>query len=94
MGKQILHGSFGFSNDNVLPGSQIFVPLVVVGDKVFRIDRHFMKLYTKNSATEDQTKAVFSYKLNLLLSSCYNTLKVLAIFKNCKFILFTFFENI
>jgi len=64
MGKQILDGSYGFPNDSALPESTKVLPYVIVGDEAFRLHRHIMKPYTRKSATEDPTKAVFNYRLS------------------------------
>jgi len=64
MRKQILDGSFGFSCDSALPGSQKVLPHVIVGDEAFRLHRHIMKPYIRKSARKDPTKAVFNYILS------------------------------
>jgi len=64
MGKQVLNGSFGFPEDCVLPGSDIVVPHVIVGDEAFRLHRHIMKPYTKQASRNDVTKKTFNYRLS------------------------------
>jgi len=36
MGKQVLNGSFGFPESCKLPGSDMIVPHVIIGDEAFR----------------------------------------------------------
>lgn len=64
MGKQVLNGSFGFPEDCVLPGSDIVVPHVIVGDEAFRLHHHIMKPYTKQASRNDATKKTFNYRLS------------------------------
>jgi len=64
MGQQILNGSFSFPEDCSLPGSDIIVPHVIVGDEAFRLHTHIMKPYSRKSSRDDSTKTVFNYRLS------------------------------
>ncbi|KAL4148137.1 hypothetical protein QTP88_002430 [Uroleucon formosanum] len=64
MGKQVLDGSFCFPEDSVLPGSDIVVPHVIVGDEAFRLHNHIMKPYTRKASKNDITKKIFNYRLS------------------------------
>jgi len=62
MGKQVLNRSFVFPVDSTLPGSNIVVPHVIVGDEAFRLYKHIMKPYTKKAGRDDVTKNIFNYR--------------------------------
>lgn len=64
MGQQILNGSFWFPEPCKLPGSDKIVPYVIVGDEAFRLHKHIMKPYTRKSARENYSEAVFNYRLS------------------------------
>jgi len=40
------------------------VPYVIVGDEAFRLHKHIMKPYTRKSARENYSEAVFNYRLS------------------------------
>lgn len=63
MGRLIRTGRFNFPCEKPLPGSDIVVPHVIVGDEAFRLSRHMMKPYPKNQATQENSKAIFNYRL-------------------------------
>lgn len=64
MGQQILNGSFSFPEECSLPGSDIIVPHVIVGDEAFRLHTNIMKPYSRKSSRNDSTKTVFNYRLS------------------------------
>ncbi|KAF0764503.1 protein ANTAGONIST OF LIKE HETEROCHROMATIN PROTEIN 1-like [Aphis craccivora] len=64
LGKKVLNGTFGFPDGNALPGSDTVLPYVIIGDEAFRLDTHIMKPYTRKSAKDDASKAVFNYRLS------------------------------
>lgn len=64
MGKKVLNGSFVFLEDCVLPGSNIIVYHVIIGDEAFRLHNHIMKPYTKQANRNDITKKIFNYRLS------------------------------
>jgi len=45
-----LFGDFNFPGDKKLPDTNNSTPFVVVGDRTFRLHRHFMKPYSRSSA--------------------------------------------
>lgn len=64
IGQRILNGSFGFPEESFLPGSNIVVPHVIVGDEAFRLHTHIMKPYSKKSSIEEVSKKTFNYRLS------------------------------
>lgn len=47
-----------------LPGSNIMLPHVIVGDEAFRLSEHVMKPYCKKQVLEDPRKRKFNYHLS------------------------------
>lgn len=64
MGKKILNGTFNFPELKPLPGSDKVLPHVILGDKAFRLHTNIMKPYTRQSARDDKSKAIFNYRLS------------------------------
>lgn len=64
LGKQILNGTFRFPEDSVLPGSNIIVPNVIVGDEAFRLHKHIMKPFPRKVGRDDDSKRIFNYRLS------------------------------
>ncbi|XP_022161759.1 uncharacterized protein LOC111027671 [Myzus persicae] len=64
IGQHILNGSFRFPEESALPGSNIVVPHVVVGDEAFRLHPNIMKPYSRKSSLGDASKKVFNYRLS------------------------------
>jgi len=64
IGQQILNGSFRFPEESSLPGSNIVVPHVIVGDKAFRLHPNIMKPYSRKSSMGDASKKIFNYRLS------------------------------
>lgn len=64
MGQKILNGTFGFPEQCKLPGSDKVAPHVIVGDEAFRLHTHILKPYTRKSARENPSEAVFNYRLS------------------------------
>ena len=50
-----------FSEDTVLPHSQIMLPHTFVGDGAYSLTTYLMKLYSRR--TLDRSKAIFNYGL-------------------------------
>ena len=63
MGQQIRSGNFNFPSDKALPGSDVTIPHVIVGDEAFRLTKNCMKPYPKNQASEDVEITIFNYRL-------------------------------
>ena len=63
MGRKIRSGDFNFPTDKPLPGSDVTIPHVIIGDEAFRLTKNCMKPYPKNQASEDVEKTIFNYRL-------------------------------
>jgi len=64
MGQQILNGTFGFPEDCALPGTDIKVPHVILGDQAFRLHKHILRPFSQKSAKGDSKKTIFNYRLS------------------------------
>jgi len=64
MGQQILNDVFKFPEDSALPGTDIIVPHVVLGDQAFRLHKHILRPFSQKSARGDNSKTVFNYRLS------------------------------
>lgn len=64
IGQQILNGSFRFPEESSLPGSNIVVPHVIIGDEAFRLHPNIMKPYSRKSSMGDASKKIFNYRLS------------------------------
>lgn len=62
MGQQITDGTF-FPPPRHLPGSNILLPHVIIGDEAFRLDKYVMKPYCRKQAVQDGHKKRFNYHL-------------------------------
>lgn len=50
--------------DKTLPGSNITLPHVIVGDEAFPLRKHIMRPYPGTQTRHDETKAIFNYRLS------------------------------
>lgn len=64
MGQQILNCTFGFPEDCALPGTDIKVPHVILGDQAFRLHKHILRPFSQKSAKGDSKKTIFNYRLS------------------------------
>lgn len=62
MGHMISKGDI-FPLPKELPGSDIKLPYVIVGDEAFRLDIHVMKPFTQKQATQDKSMMKFNYAM-------------------------------
>lgn len=65
MGQQILNCTFGFPEDCALPGIDIKVPHVILGDQAFRLHKHILRPFSQKSAKRESKKTIFNYRLSL-----------------------------
>jgi len=83
IGQNILNGTFGFPEPCQLPGSDKVAPHVIVGDEAFRLHKNIMKPYTRKSAREKPSEAVFNYRLSRARKVTENAFGLLSqIFRN------------
>lgn len=78
MGKQILNGTFRFPEDSILPGSNIIVPYVIVGDEAFRLDKHIMKPFPRKVGRDNDFKRIFNHRLSHARRVTENTFGLLS----------------
>lgn len=64
MGQQILNGVFKFPEDCALPGTDIIVPHVILGDQAFRLHKHILRPFSQKAARGDNSKTIFNYRLS------------------------------
>ncbi|XP_026819120.1 uncharacterized protein LOC113557765 [Rhopalosiphum maidis] len=64
IGQQILNGSFRFPEESLLPGSNIYVPHVIVEDGTFGLHPNIMNPYSRKSSMRDASKKIFNYRLS------------------------------
>lgn len=64
MGRQIENGNFPFPPDTQLPGSDIFLPQLLVGDGGFKLIPRLMKPYPFAQSQDDVEKRQFNYRLS------------------------------
>lgn len=65
IGKEIYGDKFQFPPPRLLPYSKnTILPYVILGDEAFQLHTHIMKPYPKKQALEDNSKAVFNYRLS------------------------------
>lgn len=63
-GQKILNSEDFFPSDQMLPNSNKKIPHVIIGDEAFRLHKHIMKPFNKESAHSDKSKAIFNYRLS------------------------------
>ncbi|KAL4104241.1 hypothetical protein QTP88_019550 [Uroleucon formosanum] len=59
MGQQVLNCTFGFPEDCALPGTDIKVPHVILGDQAFRLHKHILRPFHKNAYLEKNGKIFY-----------------------------------
>lgn len=62
IGKKIARNYFNIPESKVLPRTTINLPLFLIGDEAFPLDRNMMKPYTRRSGVDRQME-VFNYRL-------------------------------
>lgn len=62
MGKQINDGTFDIPPRKPLPGTNIHLPHVIVGDEAFSLHENLMKSYPRQATHTDRTKFVYNFR--------------------------------
>nr|CAI5828490.1 unnamed protein product [Callosobruchus analis]CAI5868535.1 unnamed protein product [Callosobruchus analis] len=65
---------------NPLPGMNILVPHVILGDEAFALHEHLMKPYPRNQSVTDKTKAIYNYRLSRARRTTENSFGILCAF--------------
>lgn len=63
MGKLIQSGDFNIPPPSALPNSTIVLPNYLIGDDAFALAETMMKPYCRKQCLQDDSKAVFNYRL-------------------------------
>lgn len=63
LGKAIKENSFDIPSPKELPGTDMVLPFVILGDEAFPLLTNLMKPYPRNQSLIDRSKAVFNYRL-------------------------------
>lgn len=79
-GQKILKKEFPIPPPQPLPGMNIVVPHVIVGDEAFALHEHLMKPYPRNQSVADKTKAIYNYRLSRARRTTENTFGILCAF--------------
>ncbi|KAK5647765.1 hypothetical protein RI129_002657 [Pyrocoelia pectoralis] len=61
MGKKLEAGDFGMPPDKVLPGTNISMPCVILGDEAFTLSSYMMRPYPRAFAREEH-KLIYNYR--------------------------------
>lgn len=62
IGRRFASGSIDLPDVSALPGSDIRVPHVLVGDEAFQLQQYFMRPYP--SSALDRDRRIFNYRLS------------------------------
>lgn len=79
-GQNILKKEFAIPPPQPLPGMNILVPHVIVGDEAFALHEHLMKPYPRNQSVADKTKAIYNYRLSRARRTTENAFGILCAF--------------
>ncbi|KAJ8968228.1 hypothetical protein NQ314_002396 [Rhamnusium bicolor] len=64
MGQALLNGKLSIPSNKTLPGTNITLPHVIVGDESFPLNKNIMRPYPRIQTRHDETKAIFNYRLS------------------------------
>lgn len=78
LGKAIKNQLFDTPEPKCLPGTNLSVPHVFLGDEAFPLLSNLMKPYARPAASEDQTKTIFNYRLSRARRLVENAFGILA----------------
>lgn len=62
LGKRIANNQFNIPPAQALPGSDIVLPCVILGDEAFGLHENLMKPYPRGQSLHDKTKAAYNYR--------------------------------
>lgn len=62
LGTALEEGSFNIPSGKHLPGTNIFTPLVILGDQAFPFKTYMLRPYPANQIQEDPRKRIFNYR--------------------------------
>jgi hypothetical protein len=64
LGKAFNNGQLHLPPDEFIPGTNLKMPYVIVGDEAFPLSKHLMRPFPGNQLTNDDDKKVFNYRLS------------------------------
>lgn len=76
-GRKIQNKEFGIPPPQTLPGTDVFVPYVIVGDEAFALHENLMKPYPRRQSLVDKSKAIYNYRLSRARRTTENTFGIL-----------------
>lgn len=58
------YDTFDTPEPAILPGSNILLPHIFLGDEAFPLQENLLKPYSRDQSLSDKTKAIFNYRLS------------------------------
>lgn len=77
-GKKINDKTFDFPPPTELPGTNISVPHVIIGDEAFTLQENLMRSYPRKNTQNDRRKAVYNYRHSRARRTTENTFGLMA----------------
>lgn len=77
MGKRIAGGHFDIPPPQILPGTNIELPCVILGDEAFGLRENLMKPFPRGQSLHDKTKAVYNYRHSRARRTTENTFGIM-----------------
>lgn len=62
MGQQIENNTFHIPPPKVLPGTNVELPHIIVGDEAFSLHQNLMKSYRRKATLTDRTKLIYNFR--------------------------------
>lgn len=63
-GKRLRDEKLDFPDDMSLPGTEIVMPHVIIGDEAFPLHKNLMRPYPGNELLNHEDKKIFNYRLS------------------------------
>lgn len=63
-GKALLKGELDLPNDEIIPGTDLKMPYVIVGDEAFPLTKNLMRPFPGNQSINNEEKKIFNYRLS------------------------------
>lgn len=64
MGRRIANKTFDIPPEQNLPGTNVKMPFVIVGDEAFALQENLMKPFPRSQSLQDNEKAIYNYRLS------------------------------
>lgn len=79
-GRKIINNEFNIPPSQTLPQTNIVLPHVVLGDEAFALHENLMKPFPRRQSMNDQSKAVYNYRLSRARRTTENSFGIMCIF--------------